>query len=363
VCDCIGQHAGDTWEPDECWSHAKPLVAGVAQEHSINPAGDKDWFVFSLDKASDVTFKVWGAAGYLNVYWYGPDNAAVELDYNSGYLAGSGFTLSRTNLPVGKYWFRAGSSSLIGSYDVLLTVNAVAPGVESPDAGNDASTAQILPSGVTQEHVIKPSGDKDWYTVTLDQASDVGFKIWGPSGYMSVYWYGPDDSTVELDYNSGNLAGSGFTLSRTNLPVGKYWFRAGSSSLIGSYSVLLTVKTVAPGVENPDAGNDSSTAQPLVSGVAQEHVIKPQGDKDWFVVALGQASNVDFKLWGPSGYMTVYEYGPDSPTQSLDHKSGYLDGSGFTLSGTNLPAGMYWFKAYSSDLVGSYYVLLTVKAL
>jgi hypothetical protein len=188
-----------------------------------------------------VSFKVWGPSGYVYAYWYGPDSSSTQLTYNTGSISPTGWSLSRSNLPVGQYWFKVYGSGLVGSYDVLLTVTPVAPGTDTYEPDNDAASAQTLPSGVTQEHSINPASDVDWYTFTLTQASNVSFKVWGPSGYVYAYWYGPDSSSTQLTYNTGSISPTGWSLSRSNLPVGQYWFKVYGSGLIGSYDVLLTV--------------------------------------------------------------------------------------------------------------------------
>ncbi len=95
--------AQDSFEPDNSYSDANPITMdGQPQSHSIDPAADEDWLVFTLDAfASSVVIETSGAAGDTVMRLY--DDQLNELSYDDDGGTGN-FSRILTTLPAGTYY-------------------------------------------------------------------------------------------------------------------------------------------------------------------------------------------------------------------------------------------------------------------
>ncbi|MBN2497499.1 MAG: hypothetical protein JXR96_23100 [Deltaproteobacteria bacterium] len=70
----------DSYEPDDDRASATVLVPGVPQAHSICPAGDEDWWVFTLAEQADIAVFTFGSDGDTRMWLY--DASQNELAYD-----------------------------------------------------------------------------------------------------------------------------------------------------------------------------------------------------------------------------------------------------------------------------------------
>ncbi len=81
----------DSYEPDNVAGQAKVITDGVAQVHSITPAGDVDWVKFTLSAASTVTLETSGPAGGDTIMsLYASSNLSVPITMNDDKNAAAG---------------------------------------------------------------------------------------------------------------------------------------------------------------------------------------------------------------------------------------------------------------------------------
>ncbi len=83
--DTVRQAEADPFEPNDDSSQATPLSSGVAQVHSIAPAGDDDWLTFTLDTPSGITLETSGTSGDTVMTLYDAD--LNQIAYNDDYYS------------------------------------------------------------------------------------------------------------------------------------------------------------------------------------------------------------------------------------------------------------------------------------
>jgi hypothetical protein len=118
----------DSFEPDNSAAQAGPIVSGAQQAHSIQPVGDEDWTVFTLDSAAEVIIETSGVPGgdtllYLYRQVSGGSPILIAWDGDSGVDY-----YSRLQIPLdtGTYYLRVGEygwDDEISRYYLDLTVS------------------------------------------------------------------------------------------------------------------------------------------------------------------------------------------------------------------------------------------------
>ena len=79
----------DIYEPNNAIGDAKAIESGVAQNHSISPAGDLDYFSFDLEVPSSVVIETTGTSGDTKLYLLDSDGIQIAYDDDSGETASS----------------------------------------------------------------------------------------------------------------------------------------------------------------------------------------------------------------------------------------------------------------------------------
>ncbi len=132
----------DSYEPDNSSETAKRILANTTQTHSIVPADDEDWVIFTLSSQSDITLETSGPPGgntVLRLY-----NSEVEqLDFNHNAGAGDYSRIRKKNLPAGTYYARIDeywNDDIIRSYMISLSVTHSGPGTPPTAPSNVNAT-------------------------------------------------------------------------------------------------------------------------------------------------------------------------------------------------------------------------------
>jgi len=118
----------DAFEPDNSAAQAKPIIPGVRQARSIQPAGDEDWMMFTLTSAAEVIAETSGPSNddtllylYRQVPGGSPTLVAWDDDSGTGY-----FSRLQTHLNAGTYYVLVGEygwDEEIARYYIDLTTS------------------------------------------------------------------------------------------------------------------------------------------------------------------------------------------------------------------------------------------------
>ncbi len=119
----------DSYEPDDNYTQAKPIVSGIPQVHSICPVGDNDWMTFTLTDYANITLETSGSGGddtVLYLYdWTGTNQIGYDDDGGNGL-----YSLITMELGPGTYYARVeefANNDIINSYNLSLTVTYLLP--------------------------------------------------------------------------------------------------------------------------------------------------------------------------------------------------------------------------------------------
>ncbi len=120
---CLPDCAVDAFEPDDSAAAARPLVPGTpAAGRSLCPAGDADWFTFTLAAAESVQLEASGAAGDPQLTLYDAALNAIGTNNDGGADA---FPRLRMGLPAGSYFVQIAAAppdGTVGDYSLALDV-------------------------------------------------------------------------------------------------------------------------------------------------------------------------------------------------------------------------------------------------
>ncbi|OLS28691.1 MAG: hypothetical protein HeimC2_05080 [Candidatus Heimdallarchaeota archaeon LC_2] len=288
----------DVYEPDDSIGTATTLLSDSVQTHSIDPAGDVDYFNFTVSTISKVSIQTSGSVGDTYMILY--DSDGMFINYNddySGLWAGMDLYLDP-----GTYIIRVEayySTDTIDSYNILLLVTPLTVDAFEPD--DTISTATPLTSDNPQRHNLIPLDDVDYYSITLLNPEVIN--IW-TSGIGDMYadtemWL-YDSNNVELDYNDDLEYNNEYSGISAYLNSGTYYVKVSESfwASYGEYDIQYTILP-QPDAYEPDGSRINATS--LLNGVAQSHSISPAYDVDQFTFSLDAFAKVTIWTSGSIG--------------------------------------------------------------
>ncbi len=325
--------AGDSYEPDNTQSAARPIVNGVAQTHTFHIPGDQDWVyvdatagtayvieTFNLAAGNDTVLELYNSSGTLLAYNDDYSGLASRIGYTSP-------TAQRLYIKVRHYSSSAGGSHL--RYDLRATAAAGdSPDSYEPD-NTSAEARSITPGSLdvpyASNHNFHVVGDQDWVrfnavaggfyrleTANLERRADTVISLFnssltllaedddsgeGPASRLN--WYAPADGVyyLRVRHYSSSIGGeqTGYTLR------------------VGAYSTPAIADEYEP-------DNTLATArQIIVGGSAQSHNFHVSGDQDWvyfdasrsveYTITtsdLGTRADTVLELYDGSGTLLAY---------------------------------------------------------
>ena len=149
------------------WPTAPTVSVNGSAGGTIDPDDDTDFFKIVLSEATEIALRASGFPDTVGqLYESGPTQLVASND--DGYLpGGSRNFLIRTNLEAGTYYLNVSSfaNRTDGPFTVYLT--------EIIEPGSTIADAQPLTLGGTAGGNITPSGDEDYFSLTLDETTHV----------------------------------------------------------------------------------------------------------------------------------------------------------------------------------------------
>ena len=195
----------------------------------ISPAGDVDYWQFTLTESGVVTLETSGSTDTLGLLLNGIGVPLVEDD-DSG--ASLNFQIQET-LPAGTYYIRVtGYTGDVGDYTLSLDFEP------DPEANfePDSEASNIRPNDEVPA-MISPAGDVDYWQFTLTESGVVTLETSGSTDTVGRL-LNAIGTFLAFDDDSG--AGINFRIQGT-LPAGTYYIRVAgyASGSIGDYTLSL----------------------------------------------------------------------------------------------------------------------------
>jgi hypothetical protein len=288
------------------------LVNGSAAGR-INYAGDEDWFSVALTAGRTYTIDLKGAASGAGTlsdpYFRGIYNASGSLisgtsndDYGGTLESRVVFTPSVT----GTYFLSAGAyGSAVGTYSLRVTQNAAVADIPA-----STLTGATVPVNGMARSTISPSGDVDWFRVSLtagrtyviEQNADstAGRPLADPY-FRGIYR--ADGSLIAGTSNDDYGIGLDSRVSFTAPATGTYYLAAGGyGSNVGDYALSLYS---LGGTTDTVASNVSTTGSIAMNGTVAGRIDYAR-DVDWYRVSLAAGQDYVVNVRGaPSGSGTL----------------------------------------------------------
>lgn len=324
------------------------IAAGGTTTSDLNPAGDTDWFAFTVTAGSEYVIDLVGVgSGELSDPLVRVMTASgTELAANDDGGTGLDSQLTYQATTAGTVYISAESYANSGSGDYQLSVAQTRAG--SSDIPGDTSTTVTLTNNTPVDNSLEIVGDSDWfrfdvtagtqYTISLEgiganELSDPLLRVYNASG-------------TQLASNDDGGTGLDSLLTYTPTSSGTVYIAAESfaDAYTGDYRVL-----VSGGISSVDIPGDTSTTETLALGVTKISVLDPTGDVDAFRIDLNQGQNYTFSLSGTGGTSELAD-----PLVALYDSSGSLIASDDD-SGTGLDS----LLAHQASYSGLHYVTVT----
>ena len=255
---------------------AKSVTAGARVWGVIDPAGDEDYFSFSVSRTSDYWIY---ASGDLDTVGELLDSGGMSIDINDrgGALPNPDNFFLWRKLQSGTYFIKVtGYGPTDEPY--ILRVR------EFTDTTSKSNAATLNLNG-SASGTIDPEDDDDCFKLELSETTEVAIRA---SGFPdTVGELQRSNGTVIASNDDGYLPGNrrNFVI-RENLAAGVYYVKVSSfdERSNGPYSVYAAAIT--------EPGSATADAQPLTLGGTAGGIIDPAGDEDYFSLTLEETTYV-----------------------------------------------------------------------
>ena len=255
---------------------AKSVTAGTRVWGVIDPAGDEDYFSFSVSRTSDYWIY---ALGDLDTVGELLDSGGMSIDINDrgGALPNPDNFFLWQRLQSGTYFIKVtGYGPTDEPY--ILRVR------EFTDTTSRSNAATLNLNG-SASGTIDPEDDDDYFKLELSETTEVAIRA---SGFPdTVGELQRSNGTVIASNDDGYLPGNrrNFVI-RENLAAGVYYVKVSSfdERSDGPYSVYAAAIT--------EPGSAIADAQPLTLGGTAGGIIDPAGDEDYFSLTLEETTYV-----------------------------------------------------------------------
>ena len=225
----------DIYEPNNAIEDAKPIESGIAQNHSISPAGDLDYFSFDLEVPSSVVIETTGTSGDTKLYLL--DSSGTQIAYNDD--GGDGFfsKITETRLEPGSYFGYASgysTSTEIPAYQISFTATSLIQidAQEPNDTISEASEYDQSPESGS----LHTSDDVDVYVVSIPDNAEVNIGLTVTSGAATVSLL--DASGAEVVASSPTDSTNTTSITRDRPAAGVYYLQVASvEGLVEDYDL------------------------------------------------------------------------------------------------------------------------------
>lgn len=329
------------------------LAIGEIETHTIDSAGDFDWFKVTLVEGRQYSFTV-SSSGGPGIGLVGPDITLYDvngapLESSTTYSASTN-TITFRAAASGTYFVGVGDgSNATGQYAV--TWNSV------DTIRDDVATTRDLVAGGTVSGNLEVAEDSDWFGLTMTSGLSYGIELSGATTNMLV---GGD---IQLRDQNGNVLSSSTTYSATfnainhnAIRTGEYFFSVNDGSNdTGGYTVKF--------ITSDNIQNNISTTNTLARNSVVNSAIDVGGDSDWFKVTMNAGMTYGFQVL--SRTTNPLQFGDlqlrDAQGNVIASFNSY-SGATNTLAFTAATSGTYFVSVYEADSDTGGYSLRNIGA-
>ena len=328
------------------------LTLGENATGSINFSQDKDWFKLRLREGQTYRFLLNGA-GEASAALDDPllrvidgEGAEVARDDDGG--EGLNSYVEYTPTKSGTYFVEASAFNpqSRGAYTLVAREGDIPASAETD--------AIVSPGGDYREGALSPAGDKDWYSLHLDQGQTVRIAAESPEqegvGDTIVAVYDAAGSKIAEDDDGGE--GLNSLLEFTAPSAGNYFVevRGFSEEAEGKYVLSVVAGEIGNNVEGADQLNPNDEGR--------TSVLQTPNDVDWFAVNLVEGRPYRFNVGGEGEHplvdplLTLFD--AEGHQVAVDDDGG--PGVNAYITYTSVSGGVYYaaVSSFNSEGAGAY---------
>ncbi len=297
--------AGDLYEPDSFNTPQVVQPGSTVSDRTLSEDNDTDWFSFTLGNDARAGVLTVGTESsldtYIEVYHADdPDFAYIENDDDEGENARVFLDIQPGQTLI--VAVRGYDSDVSGPYTLVSTIEEFEDdGMEPNNRKEDATQLQI--GGGVLNAKIFPSGDQDWFRVTVPAGTGDGLFLDVPAG-------GSIDSYMDLYTEDGELLlsdddGSGDIQARIfygPVSAGETYYiclKEYENSGTGEYSLSASLTEPVLDAYEPDNSMEEANSIILSPGMEREvHTFTGPGDSDWFTFTIDSAATAVLETEG-----------------------------------------------------------------
>jgi hypothetical protein len=329
---CANQHTtGDSYEPDECVALATPIAPGDTQSHTIEPAGDRDFYLLTPQAGEILRFE---ESTGMDSYWvlYDTDGSTVlRATDNEGW--NWEFATAGPYYVMGRHY----SSTRTGSYELSVTSLGFDDHGDTYDVATPITLASSPVSGNTETR-----GDLDYFAFTAEAGHVYRFSDTSTRDMYFVLY--DTDGTTALRATDNESWRWEFDAA------GTYYIRARhySSTSVGQYELEIEDLGFDDHGDTYDLATPITAASSPVAGSTET-----RGDLDYFAFTAQAGHIYEFADTSTRDmYFVLYDTDGTTALRATDNESWRWE---FDAAGT------YYIRVrhYSSTSVGDYSIEIT----
>ncbi|TNF22567.1 MAG: hypothetical protein EP329_28475 [Deltaproteobacteria bacterium] len=347
-CACPAAHGdGDAFEEDECFFIAASIASGDTQSHSIAPAGDVDWLVFTVAAGDMVRLiKSTGGPAQRMTLVDRDGTTEIETKYTG---TGSSLFIDR-KLPAGGDWFvllEGAYASTVGDYGVTFDNLGQDDHGDTPE---DATPIVAGAGGVPGAFEI--GGNIDWFS--FDVIAGHAYQIWvTPTGSGVVMRLYDQNGTTLLETRESSYSNVAM-IDRGELEAGTHYVRLAANYGTGNLGDY-TISVVDLGLDDHGDGPEDATLI-ATDGVDVAGTFEVGGNTDFF--AFDVVAGHMYQMWCESTASTgiVLRLYDQNGTSLMETSEASYTNPAFIDRGV-LSAGRYYLRVnpnYGNAATGDY---------
>jgi len=295
--------SGGETEPNDSFETANPIECDGTILAAISPAGDMDWFSFTIGAQRLVDLTI-DCGGDSTMTLFSAVGVPIEFDDDDG--PGLCSKIARVLAP-GTYAVSIHEFGDDGTLPYTLEITCTAPPEPEVEPNGTLASAQVLGCARAVNATISPAGDVDIFRVTLDSTYRIIAAV-DCTGDSTLALRDAAGALVEFDDDDG--IGFCSRIERT-LAAGTYHLEAREFGDNGTLTYRLRIVCLPLGGDETEPNDSLGTADPTACGAAAEGHVEPIGDADFWSIDLAEPADLEIEVGcsGASAFLAVFDSG------------------------------------------------------
>ncbi len=303
-----------TYEPNDTFGQAAGIIPGTSITSTVYPDGDQDYYAFTASLDQRILIDLTKLPANYELALYRPDQTLAASSSHSGNAAEAIDILAdQSGTWYARVYGAAFNARLLvpsaefdaSPYILGVVVASVTPDADEPN--DDVDQATGLVAGVPITATLYPTGDTDYYTVTVAAGQQIVVDLYDLPEDFDLELYRPDRS---LEQSSAQLGTTAERIVAIADQPGVWFVRvAGSTPSHREYSLQVTLVTFTPDAYEPNDTGIQATA--IFTGTVFTATLTPIEDEDWYTFPTTGGQQIVLNLYDLTENLELALYRPD----------------------------------------------------